>query len=291
MDHLTALERAIMHIEDHLGEDITVEEVASTVGYSYYHLTRLFSALLGESIGSYIKKRRLADAAQKLLYTDKRVIDIAIENGFGSNEAFSRAFKATYKTGPRDFRKKRLETFITAKDPLEPELLRHRTENITVHPRIVECDEIKIVGVRGTTNLRNNEIPFIWDNLNAIAHTIPHRIPKGRGFGICEACSENTLYTMNDEVVFSEVAGIEVDRFEKIHPPLVPKTIPGGRYAVFTHTGDVRMLKTSFDYIWGTWLLNTKETLDMREDFELYDERFLGRNNPRSQIDIYIPVH
>ena len=45
-----------------------------------------------------------------------------------------------------------------------------------------------------------------------------------------------------------------------------------------------------YSYIWGTWFLDTKETLDMRDDFELYDERFLGFDNPDSQIDIYIPI-
>jgi AraC family transcriptional regulator len=67
-----------MYIEHNLG-NISVEDVARETGYSYYHLTRMFTAVLGESIGSYIQKRRLVDSAQKLLYTDKRVIDIAMK--------------------------------------------------------------------------------------------------------------------------------------------------------------------------------------------------------------------
>ena len=55
MDYKKALEQAIVYIESRLGEDIRVEEVARAVGYSYYHLNRQFSAVLGESVGSYIK--------------------------------------------------------------------------------------------------------------------------------------------------------------------------------------------------------------------------------------------
>ena len=57
MDYRKALERAVLYIEEHLGEDISVAQVAGAAGYSYYHLTRQFANLLGESVGSYIKKQ------------------------------------------------------------------------------------------------------------------------------------------------------------------------------------------------------------------------------------------
>ena len=68
MDYLKALERAILYIEHHLGEDIKVEDAAAAAGYSYYHFTRQFNALLGESVGSYIRKRRIAKAAKELRF-------------------------------------------------------------------------------------------------------------------------------------------------------------------------------------------------------------------------------
>lgn len=120
MDYLKALETAIIYIENHLHDELRVEDVARYTGYSYYHLTRQFSALLGESVGSYIKKRRLSDAAKQLLYTDRKIIDIAIERGFESGEAFSRAFKAAYKVSPTLYRKNRLDLFIGSKPRLEP---------------------------------------------------------------------------------------------------------------------------------------------------------------------------
>jgi len=50
------------------------------------------------------------------------------------------------------------------------------------------------------------------------------------------------------------------------------------------------MLLRTFEYIWGTWFFTTKEEIDWREDFEMYDERYLGYDHPDSEIDLYVPV-
>lgn len=286
MDYLKPLEAAVTYIEDHLG-DVRVEDVARSAGYSYYHLTRLFSAVLGESVGSYIKTRRLADAAHKLLYTDKRVIDIALENGFESSEAFSRAFKAVYSVSPIVYRRNRIEVLI-AKKKLETDTLRHVAQGITVRPRIVEMDDIKMAGLRGKTTLRDNVIPKLWKAFWTVRGDIPNTTNKSRAFGVCE--TGNNIYTMNADAVFSEMVGIEVESFGGLPENVEAKTLRGGKYAVFTHTGSLKNIQVTFSYIWGTWLVGSKEQLDCREDFELYDERFLGYDHPNTQIDICIPL-
>lgn len=290
MDYRKALEQAVVYIEGHLGEAIRVEQVAAAAGYSYYHLTRQFAAVLGESVGSYIKKRRLASAAKGLLYTDEKIIELALQNGFESPEAFSRAFKAAYRVSPQTYRKNRLDAFVSGKERLDAALLEHLSRNVTVRPKLAELPEILVAGLRGETTLRHNRLPQLWQRTMALYPQIPHRIPGGRGFGICEACRDNTLYTMNSDVLFTEVAGAEVSSFDGLAAPFVQKVLPAGRYAVFTHRGTLRRLPQTFQYIWGTWFLNTTEELDTREDFELYDERFLGYDHPDSEIDLYIPI-
>lgn len=290
MDYRQALERAIIYIEAHLGDDIKVETVAKAAGYSYYHLTRQFVAVLGESMGSYIKKRRLADAAKKLIYTDDKIIDIAVENGFESSEAFSRAFKTVYKASPQNYRNNRFDTFISAKERLDKGLLDHIVRNVTVHPEIVQLPPIKAAGIRGETTLNDNKLPLLWQSFRKQQAEIPNQLENARGFGICEACHDNSLYNMNNDILFTEVVAVEVDSFEGLPKHFISKEIPGGRYAVFTHRGTLRKLPQTFGYIWGTWFLAAKEEMDWREDFEVYDERFLGYDHPDSEIDLYIPV-
>ena len=84
MNYNNAIEKTILFIESHLTASFTVEDAAREAGYSYYHLNRQFSAVLGESVGSYIKKRRLSHAARELIYTERRIIDIALDHGFES---------------------------------------------------------------------------------------------------------------------------------------------------------------------------------------------------------------
>ena len=64
MEYLEAFERAIIYMEAHLDEAISVHEVAKASGYSYYHFTRIFQSVLGESIGNYLQKRRLSNLAK-----------------------------------------------------------------------------------------------------------------------------------------------------------------------------------------------------------------------------------
>ncbi|RXT07790.1 AraC family transcriptional regulator [Ammoniphilus sp. CFH 90114] len=70
------VENAIRFIEDHLTNPIAVEEVTKQVNFSYYHFHRLFKALTGETLGGYIRKRRLTEAAIHLLHTNHSIISI-----------------------------------------------------------------------------------------------------------------------------------------------------------------------------------------------------------------------
>lgn len=290
MDYREALERAILFIESHLQENIKVEDVAKHAGYSYYHLTRQFQSILGESVGSYIKKRRLAKAAKQLLYTNDKIITIALDNNFESSEAFSRAFKTMYKTSPQQYRCIRLLTIASSKEQLDNKIMSHLMHHITVHPTIIELPEIKVVGIRGTTTLQDNKLKDMWEEFYTLYEQIPNKVKHGRKFGVCELCNTNMHYTLNEEMVFSEVVGVEVTSFATVDKPFVTKVIPKGRYAVFSHTGSLSQLSQTVDYIWGTWLLSTKEEVDDRETFEVYDDRFLGYDHPDTQIDIYIAI-
>lgn len=290
MNYQKALEQAILYIENHLQEEIRVEDVACFVGYSYFHLNRQFNAIIGESIGNYIKKRRLANAAHQLLYTDDKIIDIAIANNFESAEAFSRAFKLAYKISPLNYRKNRIHTFVSSKECLNHSYINHLVNHVTVHPQIVEIPEIKVIGLKEEIELKPERIKELWEKFAILKNQLSCTHLHQRKFGIYESHQENIHFIANEDMRCYEVVGVEVESFDKVNPPFVRKVIPGGKYAVFTHHGSLDTLFKTIDYIWGTWLLTTKEEIDFRETFELQDERFLGYNHPDSKMDIYIPI-
>lgn len=98
------VQQIIDTLEEHILTDWQLEHFANKIGYSKFHLTRTFKEETGFSIGAYIRKRRLAIAAQLLLHTEESILTIALELHFQSQEAFTRAFKELYKLPPGKYR-------------------------------------------------------------------------------------------------------------------------------------------------------------------------------------------
>ncbi|MCK1996928.1 AraC family transcriptional regulator [Psychrobacillus psychrodurans] len=91
-------------LEEHLMDEWKLEDYAMKIGYSKFHSTRAFKKETGMTIGEYIRKRRLAMAAQFLLHSDLSIIQISVELHFQSQEAFTRSFKDSYKMPPGKYR-------------------------------------------------------------------------------------------------------------------------------------------------------------------------------------------
>ena len=95
------IDRCIKSGED---ERLTLGRLSQTLGYSEYYVSRKFSKISGMKLRDYMRYRRLAFALRELRDTDKGILDIAIDYGFTSHEAFTRAFKAAYGITPSAYR-------------------------------------------------------------------------------------------------------------------------------------------------------------------------------------------
>lgn len=105
MDWLENLNRAMDYIEEHLEGEISYDRAAQLAGCSRYHLLRMFPYLTGVSLSEYIRRRRLTLAAFALQDGTLKVIDAALQYGYESPEAFSRAFKALHGMSPDQARR------------------------------------------------------------------------------------------------------------------------------------------------------------------------------------------
>lgn len=104
---LEIVKSVIDYIEKNLDDELNLDNIAEKAGYSKFHLNRIFSKIVGETIYKYIQKRRLTEAARKLVYTDESIIDIALISGYESQQAFTLAFKKLYGSSPQIYRIKR----------------------------------------------------------------------------------------------------------------------------------------------------------------------------------------
>ena len=105
VDHIDRINRTIEFIETHLERDLHLDMLAAHCAFSKYHFHRIFKALIGDPPFKYIEKRRLFHAAYDLIHSQKRILDIALEYGFNSHEAFIRSFKKYFSLTPGRFRK------------------------------------------------------------------------------------------------------------------------------------------------------------------------------------------
>ncbi|MEU3646613.1 AraC family transcriptional regulator [Lentzea sp. NPDC034063] len=142
---LERLNEAMARIEDDLEGEVDVKVLARIAGTSEYHLRRMFSALAGIPLSEYIRRRRLTKAANEVLSGRESLLDVAVRWGYGSNEAFARAFKAMHGVGPQEARasKKVLQSqqILTFRLVVEG--------STSMEYRVVEKEAFRVVG-RGT---------------------------------------------------------------------------------------------------------------------------------------------
>ncbi|MSA61170.1 helix-turn-helix domain-containing protein [Gordonibacter pamelaeae] len=112
-----AIDESIANRDD---EALALRALAERLGYSEFHTTRKFKEVSGMPLRDYLRTRRLAFALKEVRDGDKALLDIALDHGFSSHEAFTRAFKGAFGTTPSAYRKDPrpvvLRTKITAFD-------------------------------------------------------------------------------------------------------------------------------------------------------------------------------
>lgn len=96
--------KVIEYVEDHLDGKLNLDEVAEEIGYSKFHLNRLFAESVGCTLYKYIQTRRLTQAAQKLVHSRKTIIEIAYEANYDSQQSFTLAFRQLYSITPQKYR-------------------------------------------------------------------------------------------------------------------------------------------------------------------------------------------
>jgi AraC-like DNA-binding protein len=97
--------KTVEYIEENLEKDLNLDTISEKIGYSKFHLNRIFSETVGCTIYKYIQVRRITEAARKLTETDKPILEIALEANYQSQQAFTNAFSQIYYSSPQAYRK------------------------------------------------------------------------------------------------------------------------------------------------------------------------------------------
>jgi len=294
MDHLQQIQRAVDYIEDHLKDDLTVDAIAKVAAFSKWHFQMIFSSAVGDTLKEYIRKRRLTAALNELSTTERRIIDIALDAGFESQEAFTRAFKAMFGKTPGECRTEGTKSVMYLHKPrITMAYLDHLYGGINMEPIIRFVEEKKVVGMgsRFISALSpdansKNVIGELWNQYNVRGQEISHRL-SWADLGIVSSLSSEEEKAHPNEMFY--VAGTEVTSTEVIPSGMLAFKVPAGNYAVFTHKGHITKLGMTMKYIYGSWLPKSGKKLRLAPEFEVYDQRF-KHDSEESELDIYIPI-
>ena len=94
-EYARRMHRVLEHVDRHLDQPLELDDLARVANFSAFHFHRLFAAWMGETLGEYLRRRRLEVAALRLVAQPRvPILQVALSVGFGSTEAFARAFKA-----------------------------------------------------------------------------------------------------------------------------------------------------------------------------------------------------
>jgi AraC family transcriptional regulator len=272
-------------IEQQLDHPLTLEQVAARAGLSPYHFSRLFTAHMGRSVMAYVRSRRLVRCARRLCREPGlKLVDLAFDGGFESQEAFTRAFKRLFGVSPGRFRSgfavETLESQTTMTDS-------HARNTAVVRlPEPVTMPAFNVAGpARRFDQDTKAEIPRLWPALIG-ALPLTGQVASWATYGV--------VYDVDrDEGCFQYMAGVRVEPGHTPPPGFSTLEIPAATYAVFRITLDGSALhpqvKQAMATIWGKLIPATGLTVVQGPDFELYDGRF-DPEKPGSTIDFHVPV-
>jgi len=271
--YLERIQRGVDFIETRLDEDISLASVARAAGISQWHFQRIFKALTGETLKTYIRARRLAGSLDRLLTTKLRVLDIAILAGFDSQESFARAFKKAFGMTPQEYRGIGDRSLFLRKVELDTEYLRHINQNVSLTPEIVTQPARTMVGVRthffGVDSEKNNvgdQLPPLWQMFLPRLAEVQGRVP-GFTYGIVRqdpADPERLEYH----------AAVEVTGPRIVPEGMVAIELPQTTYATFSHRGAVQHVDHTVNYIYSTWLAQSGRRHSYGADLEMYGSEY-----------------
>ena len=269
--------RALWFIESHFGEEITLDGVAEYAGVSPYHLTRAFGDATGFSLMRYVRSRRLAEAARGLAGGAPDILSVALEAGYGSHEAFTRAFHDEFGQTPESVRAQR---HINNLQILEATKMQETLTKIEA-PRLEQGRELLIAGISRRYSCETSAgIPSQWQIFVPYLGTITGQ--TGRyAYGV--------TYNSDPDSNFDYLCGVEVSSLSSLPPDFSHVKVPAQQYAVFSHRDHISTIRNTWNSIWNAWLPESEYEVLRTPNFERYGPEFNSQTGAGG-LEIWLPV-
>ncbi|MDF3820887.1 AraC family transcriptional regulator [Leptospira sp. 96542] len=273
-------------VESNLEKDLGLNQIAFFSNYSNWHFHRLFKKSQGENIQSYIRRLKIEKAAYELKISQFPILEIAMEAGYESNEAFTKAFKKQMGLTPTQFRKKFQKHFKVKKDIIKLEC----PDGLKLFEfQIKTIQKFQIVYIRhiGAYSKLPGPIPNSKEvkTLLSVIQKINSVPENHKWVGVSKddpkISKPNTIrfdlgFTVGSDFMDFSQLGIQ--------------TIEGGRHLQIRYRGSYKNLPKIYNFLLEDYLPTTKLKLRNVPPWECYLNP-LEKNLDLCTTDIYLPIH
>ena len=269
--------KALWFIESHFTGEVTLAEISEIAGVSRFHMVRAFGMTTGYPVMRYVRGRRLTEAARALASGAPDILNLALDVGYSSHEAFTRAFRDQFGMTPEMVRAGATVDNLVLMEPFKMD----ETAKTTLQPPRTENGKAFLVAGLVERVAFDNlaALPGLWHRFGEHLGHVPGQV-GGVAYGICY----NT-----DDTGFDYIAGVEVVGFDSMPKEFARLRVAPQHYAVFTHAEHVSAVRGTFMAIFNDWLPGSGHVPADAPVFERYDERFDARTG-MGGFEIWVPI-
>jgi AraC family transcriptional regulator len=285
-EYRSRINRVASYVDEHLAEDLTLNDLAEVSGISVFHLHRLFQLYTGEPLAGYVRRQRISRGMRELARGSARsVLEIALDLGYENTSAFIRAFKKRFGITPKSGKGASGSTL---------ELWRSQRSD-SKHPQLtpVRVEQRASFRLLGTA-VKGYEARSFERAAQKCFKAVISDLERSEV--LAQVGKPHAIFFDDPDLSFSEsmvyFGGFEWFRSENpMQSSLELFEVPSSLWAVFLHQGSYRTLWQTWNAAYRNWLALSSYDLGESYPFELYvnDPRTVRRDS-ELVTEIYIPL-
>ncbi|WP_219909733.1 AraC family transcriptional regulator [Pseudoduganella armeniaca] len=304
-EYARRMTRVLNYIDAHLDQPLELAQLADVANFSRFHFHRIFHAWMGETLGDYLRRRRLEKAAFRLSCGPvESVLETALATGFGSGEAFARAFKTKFGCTPTEWRRDTPQRLAAqapgrhsnpdqllgnpdqAGQPLmrDDDVSNNTTGNLTMEVVITDLPAIRVAYFRHIGPYGPGITSF-WRTVVA-----PWMQSRGLDAPLCIGIGyDDPSMTPADKCRYDACVALPEDFTDTGAADVT--TLPGGRYARAAFTGQPAGIADAWTWMTRNWLPSSGLQCDDRPCLEIFrPETAVDPVTGAMRCDLCIPV-
>ncbi len=286
MDWQQRMNQAIAWIEQHLADMDVGEGAAREACCSPFHFMRMFAVITGMTVGEYVRQRRLSRAAAELVASDEKIIDIALQAGYDSPDAFAKAFRKLFGCTPSTAR--RPGTALRLYPPITFTISLKGAQALEYRIEPKSAFSVTGLALRAIPGTNNPELSAFWAQCasNGTLGQFIAKIPAGSELGLAGVCAEMDPATKQ----FTYLIAIETPSDRSGLPAgCRDVAVPASTWGIFDAVGP---LPGSIQQTWGRvfseWFPSSGWEHADAPDLEIYPEG--DTSSPSYVCQVWVPL-